>query len=196
MKTFAHRANDIQYLYMLYWKHRVRCFEIDVQISKDDVIIVYHDDISDIRHFEVEASIRRNVYTLAEFLRCVPDDITLNVEIKNYSGSAKANEVTKKIVDMCERHKGLKHIVYSSFDIRVVTALAKRGLKHWMLFDKYTKLMKKQPHICVDVRILDKVMKQMKNSTKVSVYGLHIDDKTRYMADPRYDFVMNWIVDI
>ena len=55
-----------------------------------------------------------------------------------------------------------KHIVYSSFDIRVVTALTKRGLKHWILFDKYTKLMNKQPHICVDIQILDKIMKQIK----------------------------------
>ena len=196
MTTFAHRANDIQYLYMLYWQQRVRCFEIDVQKSKDDVIVVYHDDISDIPHNEVELSNRHHVYRLAEFLRCAPDDITLNVEIKNYSGSAKANEVTKQIVDMCEYHKGMKHIVYSSFDINVVTALANRGLKHWMLFDKYTNLMNNQPHICVDVRILDQVMKQMRNNTNVSVYGLHINDQTRYIADPQYSFVMNWIVDI
>lgn len=45
--------------------------------------------------------------------------------------------------------------------------------------------MKNTMKICVDIRILDKVMKHMKNNTKVSVYDLHINDKKRYMADPR-----------
>ncbi len=186
----AHRCNDVSYVYMLYWKRGVRCFEIDVQTTKDGVLVVYHDDISHLRHGEVEALGGNVVYTLAEFLRCTPDDITLNVEIKNYAGKASA---AKAIIDTCERATREKRLIYSSFDQDVVTALANRGLTHWILFEKYAKRFAR-PHICVDIRILDKVLER-DDDTTLSVYGLQEKDMTRYVSNPRYKKVQNWIMD-
>jgi hypothetical protein len=193
METFAHRSNDIPYLYLLYWQRYVRRFEIDVQITKDGVIIVYHDDCSKYNHQEAEALHKRPVFTLVEFLRCTPDEITLNIEIKRYNDIDYSDEVIK----ICRKHKGFKNIVYSSFDIDVVKNLKNKGLPHWLLLKSIPEptIFTEFKDICVNINILDEISKSLSADVNLSVYGLHENDIVKYWSAAKYSRVVNWIVE-
>ena len=196
MEIFAHRSNDIPYLYLLYWQRYVRCFEVDVQPTKDGVIIVYHDDCSHLSHREVEALHNKQVYTLVEFLRCTPDDITLNIEIKRYTSL----DCSQAVVEICKEYKGAKDIIYSSFDIDMIKGIRDKGLPYWLLLDTIPnnislKELSKLNNICVNISVLEQCIKSLCSDVNISVYGLHEHDIVKYWSESSYSRVVNWIVD-
>ena len=96
----AHRTNSLNAFYMHYYLHGCRNFEIDVQMfnnpknlkyqnDNSGQIIVYHDEISINNYERSELIKQKDVIMLDDFLRLIPDNITLNIEIKDYSGSGK-----------------------------------------------------------------------------------------------------------
>ena len=96
----AHRTNSLNSFYMHYYQHGCRNFEIDVQFfnspknlkyqnDNTDQIIVYHDEISINNDERSKLVKQKDIIMLDDFLRFIPDNITLNIEIKDYSGSNK-----------------------------------------------------------------------------------------------------------
>jgi len=103
----AHRTNSLNSFYKHYYQHGCRNFEIDVQYFKNpldysDQIIVYHDEIS-INDFERSELIKqKDILMLPDFLRLIPDNITLNIEIKDYSGSNKYYKSDESCICSCK----------------------------------------------------------------------------------------------
>jgi glycerophosphoryl diester phosphodiesterase len=85
---------------MHYYQYGCRVFEIDVQIfnnpnnlkyqnDNSDRLIVYHDELSINNDERSELVKQKDIIMLDDFLRFIPDNITLNIEIKDYSDSNK-----------------------------------------------------------------------------------------------------------
>jgi glycerophosphoryl diester phosphodiesterase len=98
----AHKTNTLDSFFKHYYEYNCRNFEIDIQLYKNsldnsDEIIVYHDNILTDKDFTK----KKDVVSLFDFLRLIPDDIILNIEIKDYSGSNKYYKSIEKFTCSC-----------------------------------------------------------------------------------------------
>lgn len=113
-----------------------KAIELDVQLSKDNELIVCHDHtftrfnknikgrlntftLADIKQIDVGSSFSktyRNVSppTLAEVLEICPKHIKLNIEIKNIP--IIHEDIEHILIDCLDRHQLLDHVIISSFD--------------------------------------------------------------------------------
>ena len=142
----AHRANTIHRVYELYHKHGARAIEIDVQPCASGELIVYNDNAS-------RAKFGKGMVTLDTFLRYIPDDMLINVELKRYD----VRDMVDDVVKVCEFHRG-KRYLFSSFDLDYCKKLKKKkvdvygmkqsfknigvpvGLLAYLQFDMYDKV--------------------------------------------------------
>ncbi|WP_188454984.1 glycerophosphodiester phosphodiesterase [Virgibacillus oceani] len=116
--------------------HGAHALELDVQLTKDDQLIVCHDHklsrfnklikglikdfmLEEIKQIDVGASFSEaykgtTLITLDELLEICPEDIMLNIEIKNipviYEG------IEAKLIDCLKRRNRMENIIISSFD--------------------------------------------------------------------------------
>lgn len=117
-------------------QHKVKGIELDVQLSKDNRLIVVHDHclsrynknalglikdytLEKIKNIDVGSSFSKNyegvtLATLEEVLQMVPKDIVLNIEIKNrpivYEG------IEEILIDCLQQYNRLDNVLISSFD--------------------------------------------------------------------------------
>lgn len=140
--NFAHRGSLTEapentipsFKYAL--KHGAQAIELDVQLSKDNHLIVWHD--ATFSRFNKNETRRLNTYTLEEIkqinvgemfpnitepispatleevLAICPPDVTLNIEIKNIPLIHQGIE--KALFDCLHTHNRLENIIVSSFD--------------------------------------------------------------------------------
>ncbi|MFD1037158.1 glycerophosphodiester phosphodiesterase [Virgibacillus byunsanensis] len=116
--------------------HGARALELDVQLTKDNYLVVCHDHrlsrfnknvdglirdftLDEIKQIEVGSSFSDKFMgvtlpTLEEVLEICPSEVLLNIEIKNipviYDG------IEKILINRLEYHNRLDHIIISSFD--------------------------------------------------------------------------------
>jgi len=212
----AHRTNTLDNFYKHYYDYNCRAFEIDVQFNKNsEEIIVYHDDISK------ETKLDKNVIMLYDFLRLTPDDITLNIEIKDYSGSKNyiKNDICAcKICIENNPNKTCRSEKNSLIDLLIVV-LKENNKKGYIIssFDKYicsnkTIRSKLEEDVSKDLIYLigelgdyDKSFKKIcihkkfleilnyNNHDLIYVYDIKREDIDDFKED--YPFVNGWILD-
>ena len=115
-------------------------FEVDVQLTKDDKVVVFHDwslertsdgsgflkdkTLSELKTLDIgiwfsEEFKGGKVLTLEELLGIIPKEKLLNIEIKVRHGEI--NQIEEKVVEILERHARINsNIIISSFDHRVI----------------------------------------------------------------------------
>ncbi|MEC5423480.1 glycerophosphodiester phosphodiesterase family protein [Virgibacillus sp. C22-A2] len=117
-------------------EHNAKAIELDVQLTKDNQLVVIHDHtfsrfnkeagglikdytLSEIKKIDVGSSFSQNykgvtLATLEEILEVVPKETLLNIEIKNipviYQG------IEEILVESLDQHNRLDNIIISSFD--------------------------------------------------------------------------------
>jgi len=128
-------------------EHQTKAIEIDVQLTKDGQLIVIHDHhfsrlnnnipgrvndytLNEIKSFDIgssfsEAFAGETIATLDEVLDICPEDVLLNIEIKNipiiHAG------IEDRVIHCLSRHNRQENILISSFDhqaLEKVQALA------------------------------------------------------------------------
>lgn len=121
-------------------KQKCDGFEIDVQLTKDDKVVVFHDwslerttngegflknrTLSELKTLDLgswfsEEFKDEKIMTLEEVLEIIPVDKLLNIEIKVRHGEV--NQIEKKVIEVLEKNSRLdKNIIISSFDHRVI----------------------------------------------------------------------------
>lgn len=179
----AHRVNTIPKVYGLYYKKGVRHIEIDVQPTKDDVIVVHHDNISSQKYNQARHT------RLDDFLKFIPDDIWINVELKRYDDKIYVDALLK----ICSQHRG-KRFFFSSFDELFYRVLrAKKGTEAGYLHEDTRSLMKAKVRdiICVHIDLL--LYMDLRQYKAVYVWGL---SGNIHKLKERYDWVAGWIVDV
>ncbi len=120
-------------------------FEVDVQLSKDDEIVVFHDwtldrtttgtgllkdyTLKELKALEVGGWFHskykgEKILTLKELLEIVPKEKILNIEIKVRHGEI--NKIEEKIVKILKENCRIdENIIISSFDHRVIKRIKK-----------------------------------------------------------------------
>ncbi|PKM93852.1 MAG: glycerophosphodiester phosphodiesterase [Firmicutes bacterium HGW-Firmicutes-1] len=109
--------------------------EIDVQLSKDEEVVVIHDytldrttngkgavrntTLADMKCLSAggwfgEAYEDEKIPTLDEVLCVLPEDVTLNVEIKNIA--RERGNIEERVLELIEKHKIQDQVIISSFD--------------------------------------------------------------------------------
>lgn len=182
---YAHRINVIKDVYEEYYKHGNKCIEIDVQPTKDGVLIVMHDDASS----KNLSDIPKEVPTFEEFLRFIPDDVSINVEIKKYPDS---QYIVDSVLDFCKLYKKNRNFYFSSFDVPTLKRLKENEECPWHLMDKIEKYDNSSTKICVHKSLLD-VIPDPSVHESIFVYDVKISEQDDMKA--RYPFISGMIVD-
>lgn len=117
-------------------KHGARAVELDVQLTKDQQLVICHDHklsrlnkdvkglikdftLAEIKQIDVGAAFSEDfqgttLSTLDELLAICPQDLLLNIEIKNipviYPG------IEHILLDCLKQHNRIDHVIISSFD--------------------------------------------------------------------------------
>lgn len=116
--------------------HNAKAIELDIQLTKDGHMVVVHDQkltrfnpdypkwikdytLQEIKSIDIGSSFSKEyagetLATFEEVLRILPEDVLLNVEIKNipiiYDG------IEEKLIRTLKAHNRLENIIISSFD--------------------------------------------------------------------------------
>ena len=176
---FTHRLNTIQSVYENYYKKSCLLFEIDIQITKDNKLVVYHDDVSS----KSLSELPYNTPLFEDFLKYIPENMTINVEIKKYSDSI------VNLYDILAITYKYKHVyIFSSFDKDIYDQLFSMEKDVWYLIKDIEKYNQDIPCICIDKKLINKI--KPNTHTRICVYGLKRDE-----IDNEKDFITDWIVD-
>lgn len=148
--VFAHRGaesvapENTEIAFRTALEYGARAIELDVQLTKDEVPVVVHD--YKLKRYNKNAKLAINQYTFDELqsidagtyfdkkfagakipslksvLQFIPDDIIINIEIKN-SPVAHAG-IERKIAELAEQYYNLDNIIVSSFDHTALLRIA------------------------------------------------------------------------
>lgn len=154
MLLFAHRGVSGYHVdnSIPAFKHAVDLnlpIELDVQMSQDGILYVYHDyiikeldglliefDSEKINQVRIEGE---RIPTLKEVLQLIPNDILINVEVKQMGLDQR--DMTQDLYEMMKGCHNLDNIIVSSFNHHVLCKIRQldNQLKLGMLFDQVVK---------------------------------------------------------
>lgn len=126
-------------------KQKCDGFEVDVQLTKDGRVVVFHDwslerttngngilkdqTLSELKTLDLGSWFSKEfkdekIITLEELLEIVPSEKLLNIEIKVRYGEI--NQIEKKVIEILEKTSRIdNNVVISSFDHRVIKNINK-----------------------------------------------------------------------
>lgn len=176
---FTHRLNTIQSVYENIYKNESLFFEIDIQLTKDLKLVVYHDDVSSKLYSELPS----NTPLFEDFLKYIPENMTINVEIKKYENSTIALDY---ILDITEKYKHT--YIFSSFSKEIYDKLISMKKDAWYLIKEIEKYNETISWICIEKDLINKINPD--THKRICVYGYKRDE-----IDDKYSFITDWIVD-
>lgn len=176
---FTHRLNTIQSVYENIYKNESSFFEIDIQFTKDLKLVVYHDDVSSKLYLELPV----NTPLFEDFLKYIPENMTINVEIKKYENSTIALDY---ILSITEKYKHT--YIFSSFNKEIYDKLISMKKDAWYLIKEIEKYNQEIPYICIERNLITKINPDIHK--RISVYGYKREE-----IDDKYSFITDWIVD-
>jgi glycerophosphoryl diester phosphodiesterase len=193
----GHRANTLNDIYRYYYKHDLRMIELDVNLTQDKKIAVYHDDVSMKR---MKHLLRDNILVLDNVLSNIPSDLTINIEIKRYESiQAKQNRLPNDIITkiiMAVKKRNKKNVLYSSFDREIVRITLKNKRDGMLLLKEDSNLedLEGYPHICIEKSLLDR-LNSIKLYEKKIIYVYDVKADELEILKAKYPFIKGWIVD-
>jgi glycerophosphoryl diester phosphodiesterase len=183
----AHRSNTINDTYKNYYKRDQKIVEIDIQLTKDNKLAVYHDDMSQKRMKQLFNFVGPSLVSLNEFLTHTPDDLEVYLELKNYSNK----DYVYRVVHLTKKFPK-KKFTYLSFDQKFCHMIKSMKRRAITLIDKPELLDNdKLTDICVHKSLLHDP--RLKNIEKVAAYDVKFSEITSLQKS--YPFVSTWIVD-
>lgn len=148
--VFAHRGaeslapENTKIAFATALEHGARAIELDVQLTKDSVPVVVHD--FKLKRYNKDAKLAVNQYTydelqsidvgtyfnekfagskipsLQEVLQLIPDDIIINIEIKN--SPVPHVGIEKQVAKLAAQYYNIDNIIVSSFDHTALLRIA------------------------------------------------------------------------
>ena len=118
------KGNTLNETYEFYYKHNIKVVHLNIQLTQDKKIALYENDASTKR---MKHLLRENILTLDEYLRHIPLDLMLILEItRKYGGKQNIlpNDVVCKII-MATKKRGKKNIIYASEDKEIIRIIIK-----------------------------------------------------------------------
>ena len=204
MNIYAHRGNsgffpeNTMYAFKKSLDLGIYGIEIDVQKTKDGILVVHHDETLG-RMFDGKGSIKKSTFeqlrelnlkdeelknkadckipTLEEVLEFIKDtDLTLNIEIKN--NKVRYKNIEKDILDIVKQYEMEDKVVISSFNYKSLKRISKLNskVKTAYLVGPLTfkrRNLKKILKICCDVVNKEFVAEAHKRGLLVQVYTVN-----------------------
>jgi hypothetical protein len=186
----GYNANTFASAFKYYFQHNVKLIHICCQITKDNKIALIENH--DISFKRTKHLIRENILTLDVFLRHVPDDLSIVIELKLYNNDIPPNNIVCKFI-MATKKRKKTNVVYLSKDKTITTIILKNKRTSWFLVENETDLndafVLSFPVICVLPHVLSQVIskdiEKYTNKFDIYVYGAK--------EDHEYSFVKGWI---
>lgn len=182
----AHRSNTINDTYRNVYQRNVNAVEIDIQLTKDNKMAVFHDDMTSKRMKQLYNHVGPSLVSLEEFLRHTPDGLDVYIELKNYSNK----DYVYRVVHLTKKYPKKKY-TYLSFDPKFCHQIRSMKRRAINLIDAPEKIDEKMTDVCVHASLLDHpTIKKLPN---VSVYDVQYESVSH--LEKKYPFVKEWIVD-
>ena len=198
MELIGSNGNTLSDSFMHYYKNNYKSVRIKAQITQDKKIALYDQDGSMKR---MKHLLRENILTLDEYLRHIPSDLNVIIDItRQYGGKQNTlpNDVACRII-MATKKRGKKNVIYASSDRAVATIVLKNRREAWLFIDEENDLTSLEgfPKLCVDKGILHLVALQMDMHLRdKDIYVNNVSDKNELEAlCTRYVFIKGGIVD-
>lgn len=185
----SHRSNTINKTYMTYYKQNNKSVEIDIQLTKDNKLAVFHDNMTEKRMKQLFNHVGPSLVSLGEYLTHTPDDLEVYLELKNYSNK----DYVYRVVHLTKKFP-TKKFVYLSFDHKfchMIRSMKRRAIN---LIDNVETLS--DPTInWTDICIPKNLLGHPRLSTipRIAVYDVLYTDVENLQT--MYPNVSTWIVD-
>lgn len=155
------KANNLNEIYKHYYKHQLKCVEVNINLTQDKKIAVTQEDVSMKR---MKHLLRVNTLVLDDVLANIPEDLAINIELIRYESiQAKQNKFPNDIVTkiiMAVKKRGKKNVMYSSYDremVRIVLSNKREGMLLINTEDNLKALnnIDIYPKVCIDKSLIE-----------------------------------------
>lgn len=187
MTLYVHRVNTINEAYKCFYKHNLNRIELDVQLTQDNKVVVYHDFIGKLR-LKKFRNIFPDYVTLEEFLRHTPAGLEINVELKRYDD----RDYSYRVIRICENFKKKHKYIYSSFDPFICKQIQCMKRPVMLLCNNVNAINPYYNKHCIHKDILTLVQPEFHESA--FVYGVE-SMKEYETLKCHYPNIQGWIVD-
>ena len=155
------KANTLNEIYKHYYKHQLKCVEVNINLTQDKKIAVTQEDVSMKR---MKHLLRVNTLVLDDVLANIPEDLAINIELIRYeSVQAKQNKFPNDIVIkiiMAVKKRAKKNVMYSSYDREIVRIVLSNKREGMLLINteqdlREIKELDIYPKICIDKSLIE-----------------------------------------
>ena len=192
---FVRDVNTITDAYMNYFQRNIKTVHLEVQITQDNKVVVFHDNVSGKRLKNLK-NIHKSFVTLEEYLKHTPDDMEYMIDILRYDDK----DFLYRVVHICEECKPKKAFVYVSDDKKFckhVKSMRRRYLYKMYDTSQHDSLFN---NILVHKNIMHDIHPQMLSvdGTPVfeSIYVYGICEDEQKMLSAHCSWVNGWLVDL
>lgn len=159
------KANTLNEIYKHYYKHNLRCVEVNINLTQDKKIAVTQENVSMKR---MKHLLRVNTLVLDDILANIPEDLAINIELIRYESiQAKQNKFPNDIVTkiiMAVKKRAKKNAMYSSYDREIVRIVLSNKRDGMLLINTEDNLKALNnidiyPKVCIDKNLIDIYLK-------------------------------------
>ena len=173
MEIIGQSGNTIFDSYKHYFGDNMCIVRIDAQITQDKKIAIYDQDASMKR---MKHLLRENILTLDEYLRHIPQDLTIVIDItRKYGGKQNnlPNDVACRLI-MATKKRGKKNVIYASSDKAIATIIIKNRREAMLIVNDESELNNLDifQKICVDKSLLNHTLDPYFSSKEIYVKDL------------------------
>lgn len=169
------------------------CFEVDIQITKDNIPVVFHDSdllrmyqlpqlIAEIGLSELQQLTNNEIVTLEQLLQYAKKcNITLNLELKTFKDNS--NALINSVLTVLQ-HYSKVNVVFSSFTVAAISLLSNSKYKYGLALDSLTEIKEKLPLIKPDFLVMNHEILTSKLLTELfvnypEIYAYTVNTKQR-----------------
>ena len=155
------KANNLNEIYKHYYKHQLKCVEVNINLTQDKKIAVTQEDVSMKR---MKHLLRVNTLVLDDVLANIPEDLAINIELIRYESiQAKQNKFPNDIVTkiiMAVKKRAKKNAMYSSYDREIVRIVLSNKRDGMLLINTEDNLKALNnidiyPKVCIDKSLIE-----------------------------------------
>jgi len=155
------KANTLNEIYKHYYKHQLKCVEVNINLTQDKKIAVTQEDVSMKR---MKHLLRVNTLVLDDVLANIPEDLAINIELIRYESiQAKQNKFPNDIVIkiiMAVKKRAKKNAMYSSYDREIVRIVLSNKRDGMLLINTEDNLKALNnidiyPKVCIDKSLIE-----------------------------------------
>lgn len=189
---YAQCINTINDAYRQYYQKNIKKVHLEVQITQDNKVVVFQDNVSGKRLKNLK-NIHKSLVTLEEYLKHTPQDMEYMIDILRYDDK----DYLYRVVHICEQCKPKNAFTYISYDRKFCKHVMSMRRKYLHKIDCIAHVDPIFKNIIIHKNAIKEIHPQMLGADgtpvyeSVFVYGLTADEFTMFNA--LYPWVKGWV---